>query len=160
MSINHPRYLTVHHTATKQNFGATLKTKLRSLQAFSQSSSRLADGRTKKPWGDVPYHFYIDAEGGIGEGRDLRFAGDTNTEYDPNGHIGIVVEGNFETDRPTPDQIEALEDLLVYLAQKYAISTDDIGTHQDFAHTACPGRNLQKLMPAIKAHVASRLGNK
>jgi len=157
MPANAALRLTIHHTATRQNPARPLATKLKSLQAFSQSRSKLADGRTKPAWGDVPYHFYIGADGGIAEGREVRFVGDTNTNYDPYGHVSIVVEGNFEIEQPSPLQIAALEHLLVHLALTYGLTADNIDSHRSFAATACPGENLLALMPDIKADVARRL---
>jgi hypothetical protein len=157
MPPNVPTHLTIHHTGEKQNFGSSLVQKLKSLQAFSQSKSKLADGRAKPPWGDIPYHFYIDVKGEIGEGREVKYVGDTNTDYDPTGHVSIVVEGNFEREKPTPAEVEALENLLVDLAKEYHLGVESIDTHQDFAATACPGKYLLTLLPDIKADVAKRL---
>lgn len=159
MPANTPMRLTIHHTATRQKPDRTLVRKLQSLQAFSQSSEKLADGRTKKAWGDVPYHFYIAADGQVGQGREVAYVGDTNTRYDPSGHIGIVVEGNFDHEQPTEVQLIALTDLLVYLAATYHIDPQAIGAHQDFAQTACPGEHLLAYLPGLRATVASRLAN-
>ena len=91
-----PDHVTIHHTATLQRPGVPLEEKLRALQRFSQAESPLADGRTKPPWPDVPYHFYVDPYGRVAEARDTAYAGDSNTAYDPAGHLLIVLEGNFE----------------------------------------------------------------
>jgi N-acetylmuramoyl-L-alanine amidase len=157
MAANTPMRLTIHHTATRLDLTKTLAAKLRSLQSFSQSNARLADGRLKRPWADVPYHFYIDATGQIGVGRDVRYVGDTNTDYDVTGHIGIAVEGNFEVETPMPAQVQALEDLLVFLARTYDLPARSVGSHRDYARTACPGAHLLALIPEIKADVARRL---
>ena len=39
------------------------------------------------------------------------FVGDTNTNYNPAEFIQIVVEGNFEKEKPTPGQLNSLRDL-------------------------------------------------
>ena len=134
-----PVRLTIHHTATRANVGGTLSDKLRSLQRFSQSNAPLADGRLKVAWSDIPYHFYIDVHGAIGEGRAVPFVGDTNTNYDPGGHIGVALEGNFEDAPPAPQQIEALVRLLVHLAKRYNIAPAAIEGHRHYAQTLCPG---------------------
>ncbi len=157
MQQHTPVRITVHHTATQPNAGRTLSKKLQSLQRFSQSSERLADGRLKVAWADVPYHFYIDATGGIGEGRAVRFVGDTNTRYDPSGHIGIVLEGNFEDAPPAPQQVEALVSLLVNLATTHNISPDVIAGHKHYAQTLCPGKHLAALLPDIRRDVERAL---
>jgi len=157
MKRHKPVRLTLHHTATRQNPKTGLKTKLRNLQRFSQSRAKLSDGRTKKRWADIPYHYYIAADGGIGEGREVAFVGDTNTRYDPTGHIGIVLEGNFEREKPTAAQVEATVRLLAYLARRHNIAPERIGGHRDVARTACPGRALEALLPTIRERVADAL---
>lgn len=157
MKKQSPVRLTVHHTATQAKPKASLASKLKSLQAFSQKDARLADGRIKKAWADVPYHYYIDVNGAVGEGRPAEFVGDTNTKYDPAGHITIVVEGNFEKETPSKAEVDALVGLLVMLARRYHIDADKIGAHRQFAQTACPGKNMMALMPEIVARVKQQL---
>ena len=55
---------------------------LRNLQTWS---------REARKWPDILYHYIINLVGNIYAGRDIRFAGDTNTEYDPAGHALIEV---------------------------------------------------------------------
>ena len=147
--------ITIHHTATKQNRSKTVEEKLRGLQNFSQNEGKLGDGRSKPAWPDVPYHFYITVKGEIAEGRDVNYVGDTNTEYDPTGHILVTLEGNFENEQPSPEQMMATEELVVWLAKKYKVTADKIAAHKDFAKTACPGKSLYEkvadLQKAVKA---------
>lgn len=144
-----PHMITIHHTATPQKPDRRIEEKLRSLQAFSQSKELLADGRQKKAWADVPYHFYVDASGQIAEGRDVRFIGDTNTNYDPTGHIAVVLEGNFEIENPSETQLKALSRLLEELIQQHSIEPTAISMHNEHASTLCPGRNLAQKLPEI-----------
>lgn len=150
-----PRRITVHHTATRGKHGLSIVKKMTSLQAFSQARSKLADGRTKEAWADIPYHFYIAVDGKIAEGRPIGFVGDTNTKYDPTGHVTIVVEGNFENETPTAEELAALKDLIRDLSRQYGIPADRIGTHKDFAQTACPGKNLEGEVRRIAAELAA-----
>jgi hypothetical protein len=159
MEANEPVRLTIHHTATTPDPGRSLTEKLKSLQRFSQSEERLADGRLKVAWADIPYHYYIDVNGAIGEAREEKFIGDSNTDYDLHGHIGIVLEGNFEEEPPAPQQVESLVALLVQLAEKYEIDPADIEGHRNYAETACPGKHLIALIPDIRRDVAARLAH-
>jgi hypothetical protein len=142
-------YITVHHTATKQNVKLSIETKLQRLQNFSQTKSKLASGKEKPAWADIPYHYYIAFDGKIGEGREIKYVGDTNTEYDPTGHALIVLEGNFEVETVTKEQQISLVELTKWLANKYKVPAEKIKVHNDFAKTACPGKNLKDLMPTI-----------
>lgn len=148
--------ITIHHTAGLQRPERALDAKLRALQDFSQASSPLADGRTKQPWPDIPYHFYVDLEGRIAEARDVGYAGDSNTAYDPAGHLLIVLEGNFESEFATAPQVESLRRLVVWAAAKWDVPASQIGDHNDFAQTACPGRRLESLLPRVTQLVGNR----
>ena len=156
MEPHEPAHITIHHTASKQNRKHSTAEKIRSLQNFSQQPGRLAGGRDKPAWPDVPYHFYVGVDGQIAEGRDINFAGDTNTDYEPAGHVLIVLEGNFEQEEPSAEQLRALKELSSWLASNWKIPADEIKGHKDYASTACPGRNLQTLLPDLRQHVQSR----
>lgn len=142
--------ITIHHTATRQDTARSLVAKLRGLQEFSQRDDSLADGRRKPAWADVPYHYYIAVDGSVGEARSWRYAGDTNTPYDPAGHLLIVVEGNFEDEELTLPQRRALESLVPTLARRFAVPGSRLGAHKDYAATRCPGRNLMAELPRLR----------
>ncbi len=145
--------ITIHHTASLQNKKLSIEKKMQNLQNFSQSESKLASGKLKPVWFDIPYHYYIAFDGKIAEGREIKFAGDTNTDYDPTGHALIVLEGNFETEEVSNEQQKSLQELVIWLASKYNVSADKIKGHNDLAKTACPGKNLKKLLPNLfKSH--------
>jgi hypothetical protein len=148
--------LTIHHTGTNQNFNRTVTDKLRGLQLFSQRDDSLASGRLKPAWPDVPYHFYVGVDGVVGEGRDWRYAGDTNTEYDPAGHLLVVVEGNFQKDTLTTAQRRTLDIIVPALARRFGIPSDRLASHRDYARTECPGANLYVELPRYRELI--RLG--
>jgi hypothetical protein len=109
----------------------------------------------KETWkiflGDIPYHFYISAQGEVAEGRKLTYAAYSNTVYKTpiENHITVVLEGNFEQETPTEAQLIALTDLLFTLAEKHKIPLANIGYHKMVAKTACPGKNLIALWPKV-----------
>ncbi|SIR34363.1 peptidoglycan recognition protein family protein [Pontibacter lucknowensis] len=142
--------LTIHHTGVPQLFDRSLTDKLRNLQKFSQEDSPLADGRMKPAWADVPYHLYVDVHGAVGEARDLNYAGDSNTSYDPAGHLLVVVEGNFEKEAITEAQLKTLEKLVPALTKRFGIPADSLGAHKDFAETSCPGTGLYGELPRFR----------
>jgi uncharacterized protein YbbC (DUF1343 family) len=145
-----PRYITIHHTGTNQNPNRSAAEKLQALQKFSYTEGILGDGVTpKKPWPDVPYHYYITVDGKILEGREIQYQGDSNTDYDLNGHALIVVEGNFNKEEVKDIQYEKLEQLVIALSKKYKISAEEISGHKDQAETTCPGENLHILIPEL-----------
>lgn len=150
-----PKYITIHHTGTKQNLEKTAAEKLQALQKFSYTEGILWDGVTpKKPWPDVPYHFYIAADGTVAEGRELQYEGDSNTDYDLTGHALVVVEGNFQKEEVSDLQYENLEKVVMALVQKYKIPAEDISGHKDQAGTTCPGEDLYQLIPWLRKKVS------
>ncbi|WP_424492755.1 exo-beta-N-acetylmuramidase NamZ domain-containing protein [Salinimicrobium sp. GXAS 041] len=149
-----PKYITIHHTGTNQNLTRTTAEKLKALQNFSYTEGVLGDGVTpKKPWPDVPYHFYIAADGTVAEGRELKYEGDSNTGYDLTGHALVVVEGNFEKEEISELQYENLKKIVLALAEKYKIAPENISGHKDQAETTCPGEDLYKLIPQLRKQI-------
>jgi N-acetylmuramoyl-L-alanine amidase len=146
-----PTAILVHHTGSPAKPETALTAKMKGLQRFSQAAEKLADGRTKPAWPDVPYHFYIAADGQIAEGRAISAVGDTNTAYDPKGYIQVVVEGNFEIEKVTDAQTAALKSLLAWLTEKYQIKPSAIAGHKTKTQTACPGKDLEAKLPEIIA---------
>lgn len=152
-----PRYITIHHTGTNQNPNRTAAEKLQALQKFSYTEGVLGDGvTTKKPWPDVPYHYYITVDGTVIEGREIQYQGDSNTDYDLNGHALIVVEGNFQKEEIKDIQYEKLVKLVITLSNKYKIPAEEITGHKDQAQTTCPGEDLYKLLPQIRRKVRAK----
>jgi hypothetical protein len=148
-----PREIVIHHTSVKQQPKLSLERKLRGLQGFSQNPGTV-NGRPKVAWGDVPYHFYIDSAGRIGEGRDVGYAGDTNTKYSTANRIQIVLEGHFDTEEPSPAQLQSLDKLVVWLARKYRVPAGKISGHNDHVSTDCPGKHLKSYLPTLRDKVA------
>jgi hypothetical protein len=145
-------HVTLHHTGSPEPLrpGDDPVERLRGLQRW---------GRTDRNWWDVPYHYLIDLEGRIYEGRDWRYMGETNTAYDPAGHFLISVIGNYGVQEPTPAQLEAITDLMAWAVSRFDIPLDRIGGHYDYAPTTCPGTHLRKYLEdgTLRRGVKARL---
>jgi hypothetical protein len=126
--------ITIHHDGAE--FYGDPVARMRSLQSGSRN----------RGWVDIPYHFLIDLDGKIYEGRPLQFAGDTATEYDPTGHALITVMGNYEVQEINEAQLNAVVDLAAWLCYEYSIPPELIKGHRDYAATACPGKNLYRYL--------------
>lgn len=111
---------------------------LRNLQNWS---------RNEKKWIDIPYHYMIDLQGRVYEARPLAFPGDTNTTYNPRGHVLICVMGNYENQTISEDQLNSVIELTALLAREFEVDIDDaIKGHKDYAETLCPGKDLYKYL--------------
>lgn len=131
--------ITLHHSGSPEPLRPEddPKEKLRGLQSW---------GASARNWWDVPYHFLIDLDGTIYEGRDYRYMGETNTRYDPRGHLLISVLGNYNIQEATPAQIEAITDLMAWAVVEFDVPLDRIMGHGDHADTSCPGTHLAKYL--------------
>lgn len=93
-------------------------------------------------WPDVAYHFIIGRDGQVYEGRPHQAAGDTATEYDPNGHLLIVVEGDYDEAKPSQEQLESLAQMVAWASLRFDVPVATISGHRDHAATTCPGGHL------------------
>lgn len=128
--------ITVHHEGNpKPNYDVTpaqVAASLRNIQA--------AHFRTLKA-GDIGYHYIIDRQGMVWQGRDIRYQGAHSSGA--NSHnVGIMCLGNFNLQRPTGMQIAALERLTMALAGGYGVPPSRIYGHRELKSTACPGKYL------------------
>ncbi|OIO54405.1 hypothetical protein AUJ46_03675 [Candidatus Peregrinibacteria bacterium CG1_02_54_53] len=154
------RMLVVHHTALAiRNDPRSPVERVRALYQYHAETLS---------WGDIGYHYLIDEDGTIYEGR----AGGDNVvgghAYCANvGTIGVALLGNFEVEEPSQIQILSLQWLLRHLADHYNLdpeksitfhgeSKDVIVGHRDVVHTACPGYFLAGVLNQIRLHVATR----
>jgi len=127
------KHITLHHGGVDFLRGADAPHYLRNLQMWS---------RNTRGWPDIPYHYLIDPDGKIYEGRDITLAGDTNTEYDPVGHALVVVLGDFDKIEPNAAQLDATVNVMAMLAKRFNLPPAAIQSHRDYAKTSCPGKYL------------------
>jgi hypothetical protein len=127
--------ITIHHDGAEFHGGGAAR--MRALQSWS---------RRVRGWVDIPYHYLIDRNGNIYEGRPLEFVGDTATEYDPTGHALITLMGNYNIQEINETQLAATIDLASWLCYEYSLSPQLIRGHRDYAATSCPGINLYRYL--------------
>jgi hypothetical protein len=145
-------HITLHHSGDAEPLkpGDDVVAKLRNLQSW---------GERDRNWWDVPYHYLMDLEGRIYEGRAWQYMGETNTTYNPGGHFLITVIGNYEIQEPTPAQLGAIADLMAWAVSRFAVPLDRIGGHYNYADTDCPGKYLRRYLEdgTLKRLVQERL---
>jgi len=130
-------FITIHHGGVIYTGEKETAKYLREFQVWC---------RDKKKWMDIPYHYLMDLEGKIYQGRPIKYPGDTNTDYDPTGHLLICVLGNYEEQKLNKVQYDNLVNLLVYFCNKYDVTAQTIKGHKDYTETACPGENIYRIL--------------
>lgn len=123
------RRIVVHHDEVHYDTSLPGSEKMRRLR----QSVRTLDG-----WPDVPYHFVIDVDGRVYEGRAESWPSDTKTHYDPSG-LHIALQGDFSEQQPTAAQLDSLARLVALKASQFHVEPTEIYLHRELADTQCPG---------------------
>jgi hypothetical protein len=150
-------HITIHHIGHEMAVDTDPAGYMRRLQKWCQEPARLDDGRERAAWPDIPYHYVIFANGVVAEGRPAEYVGDTNTTYDPTGHLLIVLAGDFEKQTPTEAQLDALVSLCVQACRACHLPPAAIRGHRDYADTDCPGAHVYARMEEVRSRVRQRL---
>jgi N-acetylmuramoyl-L-alanine amidase len=136
--------------------------------AIHHSASLLANNETmhsiqdlhmdRNGWADIGYHYGIDKDGLIYEGRDIGSRGSSVAGHNT-GTIGVVVMGNFEVDEPLEVQLTALQMLVNALTITYRPT--HLAAHSEFnPESLCPGRNMFIHLDALAQNAGLQRGTK
>lgn len=90
-------------------------------------------------WAGIAYHYIVRKDGTIYTGRPIGMQGGHTVGMN-HCAIGICFEGNFDVEYMPDAQLEAGQELIAYIVDKYP--DIKICRHSDFNATACPGKNL------------------
>lgn len=134
-----PQFVTIHHAGVDWKPGRDPSEFVKAMQGW---------GQREKGWPDLPYHFLIAPDGRIFEGRPVRYEPESNTKYDLQGHVGVELMGNFESQRPSEAQLRSAVALVAWLCQEHKIGPDRIAGHGDRAQgqTSCPGKDFNRYL--------------
>jgi hypothetical protein len=127
------KWIVIHHSATPTG----------SMSFFDKEHKA-------KGWDGVGYHFVIGNGTETGDGQievTQRWplqkwgahAKTIDNRFNEHG-IGICLVGNFDVERPSPQQMRSLARLIAHLSQTYRISPQNVVGHRDTKPTDCPGR--------------------
>jgi len=103
-------------------------------------------------WIDIAYHFLVDAQGNILEGRPEGVLG-AHTLGNNEGNIGIVLLGTYHppvNNVPTKAQLDAVASLGRYLVARYGIDPKSLKGHRDYKQTDCPGNLAYARLDALR----------
>lgn len=141
--LNGVNRITVHHAGGKPNWATDAGSTYRTLES-------IRGGHRSQGWADIGYHFIVDRDGRVLEGRPLAYQGahvSDNNEH----NVGVMALGNFNDQRPSTRQLNALNATLSALAAAFQIPVDRVYTHRELGKTACPGSSLQNHMDRIRS---------
>lgn len=106
-------------------------------------------------WPGIGYHYVIDADGTIYKCNPA-----TVKSYHVGKHnyhtLGVCLVGDFRNDKPTREQSEALEGLLVNLATGYNIKPENVLGHSEFSGyewKKCPCIDMDKIRKSLKERI-------
>lgn len=136
------RRITVHHDAI-------VSTDLRSSSDVARRIESIRRSHVQKGWADIGYHYIVDPQGRVWEGRSLSKQG-AHVENNNEHNIGVVVLGNFDVHPPTMAATTAVERFVALQMQRYNVPLTRVYTHRELKSTACPGSRLQRFMVASR----------
>jgi N-acetylmuramoyl-L-alanine amidase-like protein len=158
------RFLLVHHTASANQYVQD------DVAEFIRGVYRQ---HTATGWVDVAYNFFVDRYGGCWEGRDGSLARPVvcDASGGNQGYAQLVcLIGNFQEVSPTAASVEALVDVLAWLADRDGVDPSPgatvefvsrgsnrwpagetvcartIAGHREMSRTLCPGDHLFALL--------------
>ena len=143
--LNGVSRITVHHAAVDNSDLRSSEDVKRRLGSIRQNHMN----RRPEPFGDIGYHYIIDPQGRIWEGRPLRYQG--AHVADQNEHnLGIMLLGDFTKQQPTNAAINSLNSFLIQQMRTYGVPVSRVYTHREIGKSSCPGANLQSPMVQMR----------
>lgn len=132
--------ITVHHSAetSSTDEGGSFEDSKRTMRLIQEHHIE------RNAWGDVGYHYIIDAAGRIFEGRDDQWQGAHAGGENNYQNIGICLLGSFENGRPSDAALKSLELLLDSLRAENRIPAARVLPHRAYGSTLCPGDSVAR----------------
>ena len=113
----------------------------------------------ERDWSDIGYHFVIELDGTLVEGRPLERSG-AHTKGHNRNSIGICYVGGVEAEKKngkwiakdtrTYKQIQTLNQLILSLCDNFDISIDNVYGHNEFSSKSCPSFDVKELVKELK----------
>lgn len=135
--------ITIHHEGSSPYFSTSMRDALARLESVRRA-------HRERGWADIGYHYAIDPAGRIYACRPTSLQG-AHVKFNNEQNLGVVVLGNFEQQRPTPEALRSLARFLADQMRVYRVPVDRVYTHRELRPTLCPGRNLQQQVIAMRS---------
>ncbi|MDQ0923354.1 hypothetical protein QF038_001862 [Pseudarthrobacter sp. W1I19] len=148
-NINQITSISIHHDASFREHDYDSVARYHSEAAGHYS--RLGPG--------LQYHYKIDNVGQIFQIRPLTTWLYSVGSFENVTTMAICLDGNFEFQQPTREQLEALYQLIENLCTQhpeFPATWPDVRSHNDFSATACSGANLRDRILPIQDQVSAQ----
>ena len=158
MNIIQETYAWANSLTPRPLSGVIVEVVHHSAGALTETVAEIHAQHLAQGWSGIGYTFVIYPDGSIHTGRPMRDV-PAATEGFNTESVAVCLIGNFEpgsdgyTGSPTPEQINSLVDISVYIHENIPSISATKG-HRDFNSTACPGENLYNYLPTLRTTVA------
>lgn len=142
--------ITIHHDAMNSQGVTSQSAVARRLAGIRADHVGRKDPSTGAGWVDIGYHYIVDPAGRVWQGRPVSIEG-AHVAKSNDHNLGIMVMGNFDEQQPTREALESLASFVAAQMRLYRVGVSRVYTHQELKPTACPGRNLQRTMLALRS---------
>ena len=137
--------LVVHHSASAKS---------------STTKEDIEQWHEERGFTEIGYHKVIEAYGVKKDGRSEDKAG-AHAKGANSDSLGVCVCGNFESETPDTQQLEALTEVLTQWCKDHSLDETKIYGHYNVpggtTTTSCPGQNLKSKLDEIKLKVKENL---
>lgn len=128
--MNVPKNIIVHHTAVSR-------------EKNSNQFEATDNYHKSKGWGGIGYHYLIEPDGTVKQGRADNEPGAHTSQKNMNYlSLGICLTGDFDIEEPTKEQCIALQELIRRKQTEYTILDDNVVPHRHYAPKSCWGNKL------------------
>jgi len=140
--------ITVHHTAMPPPSRYSTIAQLKQIQDIHTQDNG---------WADMGYHFIVDPNGQVWEGRRLMYQGAHAGGAANIGNVGVCLMGDFDSSRVPAAQMNGLSDLVLALRTQFGVAKSEVRTHREWKATACPGQHLHSAVVGYRSGSRSTL---
>ena len=139
-SSHRPDRMTVHHTVGSSGSSNPAGV-MRSIQAYHIDN---------RGWCDIGYHFVVNYNGTVYQGRDERRTG-VHVYRQNTNNVGIALMGNFDTAQVPQAQLNGAAETVRWVGSTFgiALTRSNVKGHGERMSTACPGKNLLVKIPNL-----------
>jgi hypothetical protein len=135
--------ITIHHSAV-------ISAGVRAKSDAARMLSSIRSTHVSKGWADIGYHYIIDPQGNIWEGRPVKYQG-AHVKENNEHNLGIMCMGDFDQERPSSAMLATLDGFVADRMRALRVPLSRVYTHQEIRVTECPGRSLQGYMVATRS---------